>query len=83
MSVLVRVKMFAMARQLVGADHVDLELPQAATVRDLRTQLLSRFPNSAPLLRSSLIAVDTKYAAEDTPISAQNEIAVIPPVSGG
>jgi len=79
----VRVKMFAMARQMVGTDQLDVELPENSSVGELRASLLSRFPNSAPLLRSSLIAIDTNYASDDTRISPHSEIAVIPPVSGG
>ena len=79
----VRVRMFALARQLFGDAEIELQLPERASVRDVRALLAERFPDAAALLANSLIAVDARYAADDTPISPQNEIAVIPPVSGG
>lgn len=79
----VRVRLFAVARQLIGAAEVQVALPAEATVGQLRAALSARYPQAALVLQESLIAVDTQYAADATPVAADSEIAVIPPVSGG
>lgn len=79
----VTVKLFAAARQRVGADKVELQLPAAATVGELKQQLAEAYPNLQPLLAHAMFAVDTQYASEDTLLTEQSEVACIPPVSGG
>jgi molybdopterin converting factor subunit 1 len=79
----VEVKLFAVARQVVGAEVVTLELDDTATIREVRAALASQYPALAANLRHMLLAVDTEYASDATPVSARSEIAVIPPVSGG
>ena len=77
------VRMFAAARQLAGAPTIDVELPAAATVAQLRAAILERFPNLQPLQHHLLFAVNTQYAHDDTNLGESDEIACIPPVSGG
>lgn len=79
----VAVKLFAVARQRVGSSFVDVELPAAATVGQLRSSLAEHFPPLKEILAHSRIAVANEYAADATPISSTDEIALIPPVSGG
>jgi molybdopterin converting factor subunit 1 len=80
----VRVKLFAVARQLAGHDEVEFELPgNAPQVSDLRAALIVAYPQLGDIARHLMIAVDTDYAADTTPIGPDSEIAVIPPVSGG
>ncbi len=79
-----RVKLFAVARQLAGRDEVEIELPgDSPHVADLRTALIAACPPLGDVARHLMIAVDTEYAADSTPIDADSEVAVIPPVSGG
>lgn len=79
----VRVRLFAATRQAVGCDAVELELPAATTIADLRGRLAERFPQLSPLLPHVLFAVNAEYAGDSTPIPTGAEIACIPPVSGG
>ncbi len=79
----VELKLFAVARQRVGAGSIALELPEGATVADLKHSLVESQPALAPLLANLLIAVDNEYAPDDRPIPAGAEVAAIPPVSGG
>lgn len=79
----VRVRLFARARDLAGAEALDLELPVGATVRDLRCALLESRPQLAPIARSLLVAVGNDYADESAPLSESAQIACFPPVSGG
>jgi molybdopterin converting factor subunit 1 len=77
------VLLFAAARDLAGADAVTVELPAGATVADLRGELARRFPALAGLLARSALAVNHDFAEEDQMLMPDDEIAVIPPVSGG
>ena len=77
------VQLFASARELAGQEQLELELPPAATVAQLRTALLAACPALAPLLPHTLFAINTNYATDETPIPNNAEIACIPPVSGG
>lgn len=78
-----RVRLFAAARQLVGAEQVEIELAERATVADLRRALASKYPAVSGLLPQSLFAIDAEYVRDDTIVAPTAEIAVIPPVSGG
>jgi molybdopterin converting factor subunit 1 len=79
----VTVRLFALARQRAGRAEVSLELPEPATVADLRQALGAAFPDLAPLLPAVRIAVAAEYADDDQEIRPGVELAVIPPVSGG
>ena len=79
----VEVRLFAAARELAGKPAVEAELPDDATVADLRRWLAEAFPDLEPLLRSAAFALDAEYAVDDAPLSDGAEIACIPPVSGG
>ncbi len=76
-----RVLLFARARDLIGADCIDVE--EAATVGALRQRLLTLYPNVAGLLVKSAFAVNDEFAGDDTAIPAGAEVALLPPVSGG
>jgi molybdopterin synthase catalytic subunit len=79
----VNVRLFAMARQRVGASTIAVELPRTATVADLKAALAGACPALEPLLAGSMIAVNHLYAADSEPIAFGADLAVIPPVSGG
>lgn len=79
----VSLRLFAVAREKVGTDSLALDVPESATVADLRAALAAARPELAPLLPSTWIAVDSEYAGDDQPIRPDSEIALIPPVSGG
>ena len=79
----VHVRLFALARQRAGRPEVVVELPEPATVADLKRSLVEALPELAPLASSLMIAVDSEYAGDDQVVAPGSEIAVIPPVSGG
>jgi molybdopterin converting factor subunit 1 len=79
----VRVRLFARARDLAGAGAVVVELPDGATVADLRRRLGEAHPRLAPLLSRSAFAVDDAFAGDDQALHAGSEVALLPPVSGG
>ena len=79
----VRVKLFALAKQLANGDNLFVAVPATATVRDVRRGLAEACPALAGLMPQMLIAVDAEYANDATPVTPASEIACIPPVSGG
>lgn len=78
-----QVKLFAVARQLAGAESIALELESGATVADLRSAIARDFPQLATVLPHALLAIDNEYAENQDPIAEGAEIGLIPPVSGG
>jgi len=79
----VQVKLFAVAKQLVGSDTTTVELPAEPTVADLRVALARDYPALSPTLASVVFAVNAEYANDQTRLTSTDEIACIPPVSGG
>ncbi len=77
------VNLFAAIRDFVAADSVAVELPHAATVADLRREFATRFPQARALLARSAIAVNHDFAQDVVVLQPTDEVAVIPPVSGG
>ena len=79
----VHVKLFAVAKQRVGREVIEVELTTAPTVAHLRSAIVEQHPPLAEVIRHVRFAVNNDYAADSTLIPATAEIAVIPPVSGG
>jgi molybdopterin synthase catalytic subunit len=74
----VTVRLFAMLRERAGASELTLELPEGARVGDALGEL-SGLAEGLPLV----MAVNRDYADEATPLDPGDELALIPPVSGG
>lgn len=77
----VSVRLFASYREAAGAARLSTSLPTGARVSDLVEALSSRLPG----LHSTrgLIAVNHEYASADAALQDGDEVALIPPVSGG
>lgn len=76
----VRVRLFAMLRERAGSSELELELPEGARVRDaLAAGPVAALAQGLPLV----MAVNREYADEDAALSPGDELALIPPVSGG
>ena len=74
----VTVRLFAILRQRAGRDTLELDLPDGARVSDA----LAEVDDLAGGL-TLVMAVNREYAAADHPLAAGDELALIPPVSGG
>lgn len=77
-----RIKAFGITREILNGNELVIELPQGATVADLKRELFGRYPRLTRL-SSLFVAVNTEYAPEDQRLTEDCEIALIPPVSGG
>jgi molybdopterin converting factor subunit 1 len=79
----ITVKLFAVLRDAAGTPEVPLSLPDGATAADAGEAIASRFPAVAPRLRAVAYAVNRNYAPAATVLKDGDELALIPPVSGG
>lgn len=75
---------FGIAKDIVGRSEITLtdELNKPNTVAALKAQLLNSYPEFSKLT-SLAVAVNSEYAADDVFLTVDDEIAIIPPVSGG
>ncbi len=73
---------FGIAREIVCSDKLLWEFSPGDRVRDLKKALNERY-DALAALGNYLIALDQEIADEDSPLDAVEEIAIIPPVSGG
>jgi len=79
-----RLLLFAGLAERLGGSEIELELDDGPwTAGRLKDVLIDQFPAAEDGLRSAFIAVNQAYAEETTPIRETDEVAVIPPVSGG
>ena len=79
----VRVRLFATQREIAGTREVGLDLGDDATVADAWEALVARFPALAPGRDFVRFARNGAYADEATGLAEGDEVAMIPPVSGG
>jgi len=79
----VRVRLFAVQRELAGTREVALELADGATVADAWDGLVALHANLAPGRASVRFAQNGRYADPTTVLADGDEVAMIPPVSGG
>lgn len=78
------VRVFAGLADVLDGPQIDIETPgPAISVESLKSLLLARYPAAAAQLELSFIAVNQAYAEAGAMITEADEIALIPPVSGG
>jgi molybdopterin converting factor subunit 1 len=73
---------FGIARDIFGGASVTVELANNATTADLKASLEEKYPRLKHLA-SYMVAVNNEYAEDDGLIAERDEVAIIPPVSGG
>jgi len=79
----IHVRLFAMQRELAGTRALDLEVAGGGTIEDAWAALVDRFPVLAPGRPAVRFARNGAYAPADTALADGDEVAMIPPVSGG
>jgi molybdopterin converting factor subunit 1 len=79
----VRVLFFGVLKDLAGKSGDTLELPEGATTGDVLARLESQIPSLKKALGSIAVAVNQQYAGADTKLKSDDEVALLPPVSGG
>jgi molybdopterin converting factor subunit 1 len=79
----IRIRLFAVQRELAGAREVPVELPDGADIEAAWSALVARHPVLAPGRPSVRFARNGEYAEPTTVLADGDEVAMIPPVSGG
>lgn len=79
----VKVRLFAALREIVGQEELDLELSSGTTVDGLWEKLVGGHANLAPYGKSVNFAVNHDFVKRDTELAPDDEVAFLPPVSGG
>jgi molybdopterin converting factor subunit 1 len=79
----IRVRLFAMQRAAAGTKELRLEVPLGSTVEDAWSAVVEVVPALAPSRAYLRFAVNGSYADAATPLADEDEVACIPPVSGG
>jgi molybdopterin converting factor subunit 1 len=79
----VRVLFFAQLKDAAQCDSTEIALPSPASAEQLWAELLKNFPALAAYRSSVRLAKNFEYTAPDAEFSDADEVALIPPVSGG
>lgn len=78
----IRILVFGAAKEMIGSSSVTIRCEAGTTAGNLVEQLRSTYP-ALQKLSSFAVAVNGSYATTATTIAAGDEVAIIPPVSGG
>ena len=82
-SLKVKLLFFATCRDITGVKEMDYEVDDQATLSDLKKQLYFEHPGLKPLEKTLSFAVNTEYVGDSVRLCCGDEVAFIPPVSGG
>lgn len=80
---LLNIRLFARAKDLAGSETISVEVPDNATVGDLRSALSEQFPILEQLTSNLHVAIGTDYADDTASLDNSQSISCFPPVSGG
>jgi molybdopterin converting factor subunit 1 len=80
---LVTIRLFARLREMAGGAELRRELPDGSTARNAWDALAAEFPGFDDYSRAVSCAINEEYARMTSPVNDGDEIAFLPPVSGG
>jgi len=79
----IRVLFFGMLKDITGRSSDSLELPDHATLHDLLTHYQQQIPRLSQIAASLAMSINQEYAPPDSQLKSGDEVALLPPVSGG
>ena len=77
---MIKVKLFGIAKDIVSAEYYEIQ--SGINVGELKNKLSLDYPSFSDL-RSFLVAINNEYAYDEEIMNENDEVAIIPPVSGG
>ena len=81
----VTVLFFARGRELAGVSHIAVKLQDAPDTKQLLTYVLNKYPRLSEIVASTVLSLNHEYLDQEQSVALKegDEVAVIPPVSGG
>jgi molybdopterin converting factor subunit 1 len=79
----VKVRLFAALRDELGTSELELEVGRNGSCSEILATLEKEYEQVGPILQRSLVAVNGFYAGRNTSLRPGDEVAILPPVSGG
>lgn len=79
----IKVLLFAGLAEAIQQSQVEIEIPQQSTVKVLKENLMQQYPELQPLLTTCFASVNQEYCDDERLIQEGDEVAFLPPVSGG
>jgi len=77
-----KINLFGITRDIIGGSTTEVEMSESADVKTILGNLKTKYPKLNDI-KSLLVAVNSEYAESNLVLSEIDEIALIPPVSGG
>lgn len=79
----IKVRFFARYRELAGQDKAELEVETGITAAELQERLGNHFPKLRDFTSTAMLAVNDEFVEAGFPLKEGDEVAFLPPVSGG
>lgn len=79
----VKIKFFAYLRDLTNCETTEITIDQDATVNELKSIISERFPKLREHVKTVSFAIDNEYVSKAKKLKDGDEVALIPPISGG
>ncbi len=79
----IKVRLYAVLRELVGEREITITVPGGVTVSYLNNEILKKYPQLKSFSNKFVTSVNCRVTTGDTIITSSDEIALLPPVSGG
>ena len=79
----IQIRFFAALREITGKELIEVDVSSGTTAGALLDTLVADHPKLGPLARVIQVAVNREFAGRETELQANDEVAFLPPVSGG